>query len=310
MDQFFVGLDVAKYHLDGHVRPPGEAFAVAHDEAGLTQLVARWQALRPLLIVLEATGGYEATVAATLASADRPVAVVNPRQIRDFARATGMLAKTDVLDAQVIARFAEAIRPAVRPLPSEHAQRLGELVARRRQLVEMLGAETNRRRLTRDRGLQRRIDAHITGLQRALRDLETDLYDTIRSSPAWRETENLLRSVPGVGPITASTLIAELPELGHLDRRQIAALVGVAPFNRDSGTRRGRRMIRGGRRPVRRALYMAALTATRHNPVLLAFYQRLRTTGHPPKGALVAALRKLLTMLNAILRDRRPWHPA
>jgi transposase len=310
MDQLFVGLDVAKDHLDGHVRPSGEAFVVSHDEAGLIQLVARLQALRPTLVVLEATGGYEATVAATLASAHLPVAVVNPRQIRDFARATGTLAKTDTLDAHVIARFAEAVRPAVRPLPTEDAQHLSELVARRRQLVEMLGAEANRRRLIRNRALQRRIDAHITWLEQALRDLETDLHDTIRSSPAWRETENLLRSVPGVGPITASTLIAELPELGHLDRRQIAALVGVAPFNRDSGTLRGRRMIQGGRRPVRRVLYMATITATRHNPVLTTFYQRLRTTGHPTKVALVAALRKLLTILNAILRDRRPWHPA
>jgi transposase len=310
MDHLFVGLDVAKDHLDGHVRPPGEDFVVPHDEAGLTQLVARLRALRPTLVVLEATGGYEATVAATLASASLPIAVVNPRQIRDFARATGRLAKTDTLDARVIARFAEAVRPAVRPLPTEHAARLGELVARRRQLVEMLGAENNRRQQTRDRGLRRRIEAHITWLERALRDLETDLHDTIRSSPAWRETENLLTSVPGVGPITASTLIAELPELGRLDRRQIAALVGVAPFNQDSGTLRGRRIIRGGRSPVRRVLYMATLVATRHNPILASFYQRLRTTGHPTKVALIAALRKLLTILNAILRDRRPWQPA
>ena len=231
MDHLFVGLDVAKDHLDGHARPSGEDFVVTHDEAGLTQLVARLRAIRPTLVVLEATGSYEATVAATLASASLPVAVVNPRQIRDFARATGMLAKTDTLDARVIARFAEAVRPAVRPLPTEDAERLGELVVRRRQLVEMLGAETNRRQQTRDRGLRRRIEAHITWLERALRDLETDLHDTIRSSPAWRETENLLTSVPGVGPITALTLIAELPELGRLDRRQIAALVGVAFFN-------------------------------------------------------------------------------
>src|SRR5262245_37610945 len=310
MDHLFVGLDVAKDHLDVHVRPTGETFVVTQDEAGLSQLGARLQTLGPTLVVLEATGGYEATVAATLASASLPVAVVNPRQIRDFARATGMLAKTDILDAHIIARFAEAARPAVRPLPADHARRLGELVARRRQLVDMLGAETNRRRLIRDRTLQRRLDAHITWLQRALRDLETDLHDTIRSSPAWRETENLLRSVPGAGPITASTLIAELPELGHLDRRQIAALVGVAPCNRDSGTLRGRRMIQGGRRPVRRTLYMATLTATRHNPALTTFYQRLRATGHPKKVALIAALRTLLTILNAILRDRRPWQPA
>jgi transposase len=310
MDQLFVGLDVAKDHVDGHARPTGEAFRVTHDEAGLTELVTRLQAMRPTLAVLEATGGYEATVAATLASAGVPIAVVNPRQIRDFARATGTLAKTDVLDAQVIARFAEAVRPAVRPLPAEHTQRLGELVARRRQLLEMLGAESNRRRQTRDPGLQRRLDAHIRWLTRALAELETDLHDVIRSSPAWRETENLLRSVPGVGPITALTLIADLPELGQLDRRQIAALVGVAPFNRDSGTLRGRRMIRGGRTAVRHILYMAALTATRHNPTLAAFYQRLRATGHPKKVALIAAVRKLLTILNAILRDRRPWQPA
>lgn len=310
MDQLFVGLDVAKDHLDVHARPSGDAFGVSHNEAGLMELVARLRAMGPWLIVLEATGGYEATVAATLASAGLPVAVVNPRQIRDFARATGTLAKTDALDAQIIARFAEAVRPAVRPLPADHAQRLGELVARRRQLVDMLGAEANRRRLLRDRTLQRRLDAHLTWLERALRDLETDLHDTIRSSPAWHETENLLRSVPGVGPITASTLIAELPELGQLDRRQIAALVGVAPFNRDSGTLRGRRMIQGGRRPVQRVLYMATLTATRHNPALVTFYQRLRTTGHPKKVALITALRKLLTILNAILRDRRPWQPA
>jgi transposase len=310
MDHLFVGLDVAKDHLDVHARPSGDAFVVAHDEAGLTELVARLQAMAPRLVVLEASGGYEATVAATLASASLPVAVVNPRQIRDFARATGTLAKTDALDARVIAQFAEAVRPAVRPILPDHAQRLGELVARRRQLLEMLGAENNRRRQTRDPRLQRRIAAHITWLERALHDLETDLHDTIRSSPAWQETENLLTSVPGVGPITALTLIADLPELGRLDRRQIAALVGVAPFNRDSGTLRGRRMIRGGRSPVRHVLYMAALTATRHNPALAAFYQRLRATGHPKKVALIAALRKLLTILNAILRDRRPWQPA
>ena len=238
------------------------------------------------------------------------VAVVNPRQIRDVARATGLLAKTDTLDARVIAHFAEAVRPAVRAVPTEHAQRLGELVARRRQLVEMLGAEANRPRLTRDRGLQRRIDAHIAWLERALRELETDLHATIRSTPAWRETENLLTSVPGVGPITALTLIAELPELGPLDRRRIAALVGLAPFNRDSGTLRGRRMIRGGRGSVRRVLFMATLTAIRRNPRMAAFYQRLRTTGHPGTVALTAAMRKLLTMLNAILRDHQPWLPA
>jgi transposase len=296
MDHLFVGLDVAKAQLDVHVRPTGETFVLPHDEAGLVALVDRVRRLAPTLIALEATGGYEATVAAILASAGLPLAVVNPRQIRDFARATGLLAQTDTLDARVIAHFAEAVRPAVRPLPSEHAHRLGELVARRR--------------LIRDPALQRRLDAHIAWLERALRDLETDLHDTIRSSPAWRASENLLTSVPGVGPITALTLIAELPELGRLDRRRIAALVGLAPFNRDSGTLRGRRMIRGGRGTVRRVLYMATLTAIRHNPRIRTFYQRLRTTGHPGKVALTAAMRKLLTMFNAMIRDHRPWLPA
>jgi transposase len=236
--------------------------------------------------------------------------VVNPRQIRDFARATGHLAKTDALDARVIALFAEAVRPPARPLPDAQAQALGELVARRRQLVDMLGAEANRRRLVRDPQLQRRIAAHIRWLERALEDLETDLHDTIRASPVWRETEDLLRSVPGIGPITAFTLIADLPELGRLTRRKIAALVGVAPFNRDSGTLRGRRMVTGGRAPVRRVLYMATVTATRRNPAIAAFYQRLRAAGRPAKVALTAAMRKLLTILNAILRDHRSWQPA
>jgi transposase len=305
----FVGLDVAKDRVDVHLRPTGEAFTVAQDEAGLTVLLKRLRPLTPTLIALEATGGYEATVAATLASAGFPVAIVNPRQIRDFARATGLLAKTDALDARVIAHFAEAVRPTPRPLPDAQAARLGELVARRRQLVDMLGAETNRRRLTRDRVLQRRIDAHLAWLKRALQELEDDLHTTLRASPLWRATENLLTSAPGVGPVTASTLIAELPELGQLDRRRIAALVGLAPFNHDSGTLRGRRSIRGGRSPVRHVLYMATLTAVRRNPVLATFYQRLRTTGHPAKVALVAAMRKLLTILNAMLRDHRPWQP-
>jgi transposase len=310
MDHLFVGLDVSTAQLDVHVRPTGETFAIPPRRGGVDRpRCDRLRALTPTLIALEATGGYKATVAATLARASLPVAVVNPRQIRDFARATGVLAKTDTLDARVIAHFAEAVRPAVRPLPTEQTQRLGELVARRRQLVEMLGAEANRRRLIRDRGLQRRIDAHIAWLTQALQDLEIDLHDTIRSSPAWRETENLLTSGPGVGPVTALTLIAELPELGQLDRRRIAALVGLAPFNRDSGTLRGRRMIRGGRGSVRRVLFMATLTAIRRNPRIATFYQRLRTTGHPGKVAITAAMRKLFTLLNASLRDHRPWQP-
>lgn len=309
MEPLFVGIDVAKDRLDVHVRPTDEVFQIAHDEAGLGQLVARLRELGPRLIVLEATGGYEVTVAVALAEAGLPLVVANPRQIRDFARATGQLAKTDTLDARAIALFAEAVRPAVRPLADEQARALGELVTRRRQVLEMLGAEMNRRRLVRDRQLQRRIAAHITWLERALQDLAHDLHTTIRATPVWREADDLLRSVPGIGSVTAFTLIADLPELGRLTRREIAALVGVAPLNWDSGTLRGRRMIRGGRGAVRRALYMATLVAIRHNPALAAFYQRLRGS-RPPKVAIVAAMRKLLTILNAILRDHRPWQLA
>jgi transposase len=310
MERIFVGIDVAKQHLDIHVRPTDERFRLLRDEAGLGNLVERLRPLGPVLVVLEATGGYEVPVAAALGSAGLPVAVVNPRQIRDFARATGQLAKTDTLDALIIALFAEAVQPEARPLPTAQAQALGELVARRRQLTDMLGAESNRQQQAHDPRLQRRIATHIRWLTKALAELEADLDDTIRSSPLWRAQDNLLQSVPGVGGVTAFTLIADLPELGHLDRRKIAALVGIAPLNRDSGAWRGRRMIAGGRPTVRCVLYMAALTAIRFNPVIAHFYQRLTAAGRPKKVALIAAMRKLLTMLNAILRDQRPWQPA
>ena len=310
MEHSFIGIDVAKDHLDVHVHPTGEAFRVTSDDAGLAVLLPRLAALTPSLIVLEATGGYEVRVTAVLASAGLPVAVVNPRQIRDFARATGRLAKTDTLDARVIALFADAVRPAPRPLPDAQAQALGELIARRRQLVDMLGAEKNRRRLLRERRLQRHLDAHIAWLEEALRRLDHDLTTLVRATPLWREADDLLRSVPGIGPITACTLIADLPELGRLDRRRIAALAGLAPFARDSGLFRGRRMIAGGRAPVRRVLYMATLTAIQCNPVIRRFHQRLVTAGRPAKLAHTAAMRKLLTILNAMLRDRRPWQTA
>jgi transposase len=306
----FVGIDISKDHLDVHVRPTGDSFRVRDDDAGLVTLVAHLRPLAPVVLVLEATGGYEVTVAATLASAALPVAVVNPRQVRDFARATGQLAKTDTLDARVLALFAEAVRPAARPVPDAQAAALGELIARRRQLVDMLGAEHNRRRLLRDRRLQRHLEAHIAWLEEALRRLDHDLTTLIRSTPVWRETDDLLRSVPGIGPVTAGTLIADLPERGRLDRRRIAALAGLAPIARDSGAFRGRRMIMGGRAHIRRVLYMATLTAITHNPVIRAFHQRLVAAGRPGKVALTAAMRKLLTILNAMLRDRRPWHPA
>jgi transposase len=306
----FVGIDVSKAHLDVHVLPSGESFRVGHDDAGFVTLIARVRPLTPTVVVLEATGGYEVTVAAALAGAGLPVAVINPRQIRDFARATGQLAKTDALDARVIALFAEAVRPIARPLPDDQARALGDLVARRRQLVDMLTAEQNRHRLLRDRGLQRDLEAHITWLDAALGRLEADLTTLIRSTPIWREADELLRSVPGVGPVTSCALIADLPELGHLDRRRIAALAGLAPVARDSGTFRGRRMIVGGRAHVRRSLYMATVAAIKYNPVIRAFFHRLVAAGRPGKVAVIAAMRKLLTILNAMLRDRRPWQTA
>lgn len=306
----YVGIDVAKDRLDVHIRPTGEAFAVARDGEGLAGLTARLGELRPRLVVLEATGGFEVTVASALAAAKLPLAVVNPRQIRDFARATGKLAKTDALDAAAIAHFAEAIRPEPRPIADEQAQALGELVARRRQVVEMIGAENHRRRQMTQRRLLRRIDRHLTVLQAELSEIERELDDSIRATPAWRESDDLLKSVPGIGNATARTLLAELPELGTLGRKQIAALVGVAPINRDSGTMRGRRSTWGGRTTVRTALYMAALVASRHNPPIAAFYRRLRAAGKPAKVALIACMRKLLVILNAILRDRRPWQNA
>jgi transposase len=304
----FVGIDVAKDHLDVHVRPTDQTLRVSHDDDGLVRLTARLVEMAPRLVVLEATGGHEVALVAALVAARLPVVVVNPRQIRAYARATGALAKTDALDARVIALFAEAVRPAVRPLRDEHTRALDESVTRRRQLVDMLGAETNRRRLVRDRTVQQRIEAHIEWLKRALKELDRDLQAVIRASPVWRETDALLRSAPGVGDVTSATMLAELPELGHLDRQKIAALVGLAPFNRDSGQFRGRRMITGGRPTVRRVLYMATLSAIRRNPIIATFYQRLRVKGRPAKVALTAAMRKLLTILNAMVRDHRPWH--
>jgi transposase len=306
----FVGIDVAKDRLDVHLRPAGEALAVGRDAAGLSVLVERLAALAPVLVVLEATGGFEVTVAAALGAAQLPLAVVNPRQIRDFARATGRLAKTDRLDAEAIARFAEAVQPEPRPIPDAAARALGELVARRRQLVEMIGSESQRRRQLREPKLVRRVEAHLAWLQKELSEIETDLDDAVRTSPAWRATEDLLASVPGIGKTSARILIAELPELGTLDRRKIASLVGVAPLNRDSGTFRGRRMVLGGRAGVRKALYMPTLTAIRRNPAIRALYARLVARGKPAKVAITAAMRKLLTILNAILKNQTPWQHA
>jgi transposase len=303
----FVGIDVSKDRLDVHLRPSAETFQVARDGQGLEQLMARLTTVAPELVVLEATGGFEITVAAAIAAAGLPLAVVNPAQIRAFARALGRLAKTDRLDAELIARFAEQVRPEPRPVLGVQAQILAELVARRRQIVEMIGMESNRRRQARSAKVVRGIERTLAALQAALAELDQEIDGQVRGSPAWRAAEDLLTSVPGIGKITARTLIAELPELGRLDRRRIAALVGVAPLNRDSGHSRGHRAIAGGRSAVRHALYMAALTATSWNPAIRTLYLRLRDRGRPAKAALVAAMRKLLTILNAIMRDRPPW---
>jgi len=306
----FVGIDVSKLRLDVHLRPSGERFVTDHDDEGVAALVGRLAALGPALVVLEATGGMEVRPAAALAAAGLPVAVVNPRQVRAFARAIGRLAKTDRLDAEAIARFAEAVRPPVRPLPDEETRRLGALVARRRQLLEMLTAERNRRHAA-EPLMHERLDAHLRWLEEALAEIERELDGAVRGNAAWRAKEELLRSVPGVGPVSARTLLAELPELGSLTRRQAAALVGVAPFNRDSGRMRGKRAILGGRARLRACLYMAAVAAARgSNPAIAGFYRRLRLAGKPAKLALTACMRKLVVTLNAMLRANTAWKQA
>ena len=305
-----IGIDVAKAELIVAARPSGERWAVPNDACGIRALVDRLRGTAPELIVLEATGGYELLCVGALAAATLPVVVVNPRQVRDFAKATGQLAKTDRIDADVLALFAERVRPAVRPLPDADAEALDALLSRRRQLLDMLQAERNRLGQVFGRGTQpvkKSLKAHITFLERELRIADADLDAMIRESPAWREKDDLLRSVPGVGPVLSLTLLAELPELGRLTRRQIAKLVGVAPLSRDSGTLRGRRFVQGGRASVRAVLYMAALVATKRNAVIRAFYLRLLAAGKPKKLALVACMRKLLTLLNAIVKTNQRW---
>lgn len=302
----FVGIDVSKAQLDVEIRPTGEKESVANDKAGIKALVKRLAKLQPTLIVLEATGGYERQVAQALVRAELPVVVVNPRQVRDFAKATGQLAKTDRIDAGVLAHFGEAVRPELRSLPDEVTLELRALTARRRQVIEMIGAETNRLTMT-SKAVGKRIDAHIRWLERELERADQDLDRSIRQSPIWKENQELLLSTPSIGPVTSRTLIAELPELGTLDRKQISALVGLAPFTRDSGTLKGRRTIWGGRAPVRSALYMAALVATRRNSVIRDFYKRLRANGKLFKVALVACMRKLLTILNSMIKHKTRW---
>jgi transposase len=308
----YVGVDVSKDRLDVALRPTtGAGWSFPNEQAGIDALVSRLllEEAPPALVVLEATGGFERPLAAALAAAGMPVAVVNPRQVRDFARATGRLAKTDRIDAEILARFAEAVRPSVRPVPDEEAREFAAILVRRRQIVGMLTAEKNRLGATASKPLKKRIEAHIRWLEKELERTDDDLDETIEGSAAWRENETLLRGVPGVGPVLARTLLAELPELGggELSPKQLAALVGVAPLNRDSGTFRGRRTVWGGRERVRDALYMGALVATRFNPTIKEFYERLCAGGKPKKVALVACMRKLLLILDAILKNRTPW---
>jgi transposase len=309
MSLVFVGIDVAKEHVDVHLLPSGEAFRVSNDPAGIASLVDRLQAATPALIVLEATGGYESLVAADVAAADLAVAVVNPRQVRDFARALGLLAKTDAIDARVLALFAERVQPTPRTPPDEREVRLRALVTRRHQLVSMRTAELNRRAQARSDEVRKSIDRIVRIVNLQLEEIEHDINGTIRHSPLWHDKDITLQSVPGVGPGTSHMLLAALPELGRLNRRQITSLVGLAPFNRDSGRLRGQRSIWGGRAEVRAALYMATLTAVRWNPVLRPFYQRLLAAGKKTKVALTACMRKLLVILNAMLRTQQPWQP-
>jgi transposase len=304
--KFYVGVDVAKDWLDVAQRPEGAPWRVSNDERGIAALVERLVQLRPALVVLEATGGMEMPVVGALVIVQLPTAVVNPRQVREFARATGRLAKTDAIDAQVLAQFGEAVRPELRPFPDAATQELSALLARRRQLVGMLTAEKNRLR-TAAKAVRADVQEHIRWLERRLSDLDGQLAQSIRSSPSWRELDNLLKSTPGVGPVLSVTLLAELPELGTLGRKEIAALVGVAPLNWDSGHLRGKRRVWGGRSRVRAALYMAALVAARRNPVIRAFYERLVEAGKPKKVALTACMHKLLTILNAMIRHRTTW---
>jgi len=305
----FVGIDVSKAQLDVALRPSGERMRVANSEEGIAELIASLSRSAPTLVVVEATGGYQAALVASLAIEKLPTAVVNPRQVRDFAKATGQLAKTDAIDADVLAHFGEVLRPEPKPLPDEQTLALEALITRRRQVVEMITAEKNRLAQS-HKSLRAGIKSHINFLQRELSDIHRDLDGMLRQSPVWREQEDLLRTAKGVGRMTVATLFAELPELGKLDRKQIAALVGVAPFNRDSGPYRGKRKIWGGRASVRATLYMAALVASRHNPTIRAFYERLCAAGKPKKLALTACMRKLLTILNAMARTNTAWRGA
>ena len=303
-----IGVDVAKSTLDVAVTDSEEARQFANDDKGISQAVSYIAGFRPAMIILEATGNLELPLAAALQADRMPVVVINPRQVRDFARATGALAKTDTMDARILALFGARVKPEIRPLPDKNARDMRSLLTRRRQLVEMLTSEHNRLFQTRE-DISLGVEAHIKWLEEALSDINDDLERRIKRSPSWLEKDNLLKSVPGIGKVVSSTILIDLPELGSLNRRKIAALVGVAPLNRDSGTMRGRRTVWGGRAKLRSTLYMAALVASRCNPIIAAFYQRLVNAGKAKKVALVACMRKLLTILNAMMRTMTAWQP-
>jgi len=305
-----VGIDVSKDRLDVHVSPLEESFVVGRDAAGLTALHERLKTLDVACIGIEATGGYEAIVVASLGGAGLPVVVLNPAQVRAFAKAVGQRAETDPIDARLIARFVAATRPEIRPLAHEATRLLAELVARRAQIVAMITAERQRKRQATNPRLLKSLTRILTALDKELATIEAEIDDAVRGSPVWREKEDLLASVPGVGPQTARRLIADMPELGTLSRRKIAALAGLAPFTRQSGRWRGKSFIAGGRATVRCALFMAAMVAVKHNPILKAFADRRKATGMSRLAAITASARKLLTILNAILRDKKPWKHA
>lgn len=309
MDTIVVGIDVAKSTLDVHVLPSGEAFAVGRDAAGIDALIERLRPLAPAVVAVEATGGLESVVAASLGAAGLPVVVVNPAQVRAFAKALGKRAKTDPIDAAVIAKFALATEPTIRPLADAETTALADLISRRRQIIQMITAEGQREKRASAR-MKKSIQRVKKALQKELTEIDREIDEAVRRSPVWRHNEDLMASVPGVGPVIARTLIAELPELGTLDRRQVAALAGYAPFTQQSGKWRGKDRTSGGRVPVRTAVFMGAMVAARYNPSLKAFYERLIAAGKPKMVALIAVARKLLTILNAIVRDQKPWQTA
>lgn len=304
----FVGIDVPKSTLDVCIEPAVQTLHVVYDETGIKQLVARLKEVSPTLIVMEATGGLEVRIATELASKGLPVAVINPRQARDFAKATGQLAKTDQVDAEVLAAFAKAIRPQARPLKDEDARALNDMVSRRRQLIGMRVQEALRLGTAASKPLQKNLNKHIAWLDKQIAEIDADLTKRLRGSDVWRTKDDLLRGIPGVGAVTTLTLLAKCPELGTLNRREIAALTGVAPLANDSGKHRGKRFIWGGRADVRAVLYMAAISAIRCNDTIKAFAERLKKAGKPPKVVIVACMRKLLTIMNSMLKNNAPWN--